>query len=299
MNPSTRIGPPESESRSPGGHLALHPLEFEKKFAREPFLIQHSLCGHPLFEVERILDLLHRLPEQCVEYNAGKLPISMDPALTPRNGMSPEETIRRIEECESWIVLKYVEHDPDYRRLLDECLAELRPYTEPITPGMTQAQAFVFITSPGSVTPYHIDPELNFLLQIQGSKQVHLFDGRDREILTHEDLENFYCDRGRNLQLQPQHEDKAWVFDLASGSGLHFPVTYPHYVRNGDAVSISFSITFRTPDLDRRRALYEMNGSLRGRGYMPWDVGRSSLRDTLLYNAFRIARRFRSFSSKK
>ncbi len=279
--------------------LSLNPIDFENHFARTPFLIEHKLCDHPLFQLDRIVELTKSLPEECIEYNAGKLPISLDPELTPRNGLSPEETVRRIEECESWIVLKYVENDPEYRKLLDACLDQLRPYTESITPGMTQAQAFVFVTSPGSVTPYHIDPEHNFLLQIRGSKEIRMLDGRDESILNEEDLEHFYSDRGRNLQLNPEHNDAGWKFDLQPGKGLHFPVTFPHWVKNGDAVSVSFSITFRTPDLDRRRALHQMNRSLREKGFSPWAVGNNRLRDSLLYSGFRAQRRLKAMLKKR
>ena len=196
--------------------------------------------------------------------------MSLDPELTPRNGLSPEETVRRIEECQSWMVLKYVERDPAYKELLDECLSLIEPYTDPIAPGMTQPQAFVFVTSPGSVTPYHIDPEHNFLLQVQGSKQIRMLDGRNKEIVSETDLE------------------------LQAGKGLHFPVTYPHWVKNGDSVSISFSITFRTPDLDRRRALYQVNNSLRQKGMSPSPVGQNRLRDSIYYNGFRVLRKIRS-----
>ncbi len=278
--------------------LSLNPIDFENHFSRTPFLIDHSLSDHPLFQLDRIVELTKTLPEECIEFNAGKLPISLDPGLTPRNGLSPEETVRRIEECESWIVLKYVEKDPEYRKLLNACLDQLRPYTESIAPGMTQAQAFVFVTSPGSVTPYHIDPEHNFLLQIRGSKEVRMLDGGDPSILNEEELEHFYSDRGRNLQLKPEHNDAGWKFDLQSGKGLHFPVTFPHWVKNGDAVSVSFSITFRTPDLDRRRALYQINSSLRKKGFFPWPVGKNYLRDSLLYSGFRAQRRFKAMLNK-
>jgi len=274
-------------------HLLLQPIEFENCFSRKPFLIGHQLCDHPLFQMDRILELSRRLPESCIEYNAGNLPVSIDPALTPRNGLSVEETIRRIEECRSWMVLKYVERDPAYGQLLNECLEELRPYTEPITPGMTQPQAFVFVTSPRSVTPFHIDPEHNFLLQIRGSKEVRMLDGNNQEIVSESDLENFYSDRGRNLKLTPSAEESGWTFPLQSGQGLHFPVTFPHWVRNGESVSVSFSITFRTPDLDRRRALYQANAGLRARGYHPWAVGKNTLRDNLIYTGFRLQRKFK------
>jgi len=296
MNTPTLACPPNRTATHPsvptsGRHLLIKPVEFAESFSRKPFLIEHTLCSHPLFSMDRILELSQRLPESCIEYNAGNLPVSIDPSLTPRNGLSVAETIRRIEECRSWMVLKYVEKDPAYAQLLEECLNELRPYSEPIAPGMMQPQAFVFVSSPGSVTPYHIDPEHNFLLQIRGSKEIRMLDGSQSEIVGEEDLENFYADRGRNLQLKESAEKTGWTYQLQSGQGLHFPVTFPHWVRNGDSVSVSFSITFRTPDLDRRRALYQVNANLRQKGYHPWPVGKSAFRDNLIYTGFRLKRK--------
>ncbi|MCA8999796.1 MAG: cupin-like domain-containing protein, partial [Planctomycetaceae bacterium] len=284
-----RVAAPSTPTR--GAHLVLNPIDFENCFSRKPFLIQHSLCDHPLFQIERILELTKTLPEKNIEYNFGKLPVSVDHSQTPQNGLSPEETIRRIEECESWLVLKYVEQDPDYRQLLDECLQELRPHTEGITPGMTHPQSFVFVTSPGSVTPYHIDPEHNFLLQIRGGKQIRMLDGNDRSLLSEQELEHFYSDRGRNLKLKEVHQNAGWTYELQPGQGLHFPVTFPHWVKNGSGVSISYSVTFRTPDLDRRRALYQMNASIRQNGGSPRPVGESPLRDNVRYAQFRIRRK--------
>jgi len=285
--------PPDAPARSASTtrHLEINPAAFQAGFNQTPFLVKHTLGDHPLFKLERLLDLAKTLPEECIEYNAGQIPKSISHAETPRNGLSPDETIRRIAECKSWLVLKYVERDPAYRVLLDECLAQVAEHSEQLYPGMCQGQAFVFITSPGSVTPLHIDPEHNFLLQIRGSKEVHLYDGRDRNLLSHEQLEHFYCDRGRNMTHQPWFEEKSWTYDLQPGSGLHFPVTYPHWVKNGSEVSISFSITFRTPDLDRRRALYTMNAKLRSWKLKPRAVGQSKLRDGLLFNAFRVGRK--------
>lgn len=291
--------PARAGQSSISSRLELSPLEFEKHFAREPFLIGHHLGSHPLFELDRLLETARNLPPECIEYNAGNLPVSIDAALTPRNGLSPEETIRRIQECRSWLVLKYVERDPDFAQLLNECLAEVRPHSEPIAPGMTHAQAFVFITSPRSVTPYHIDPEHNFLLQVRGSKEIRMLDGRDRSIVSEEDLESFYCDRGRNLKLKAAHEQGGWTYNLQPGQGLHFPVTYPHWVRNGEEVSISFSITFRTPDLDRRRALYQHNDAVRQKGGQPRPVGESAFHDRVNYLKFRVQRKLSGLLSGK
>jgi len=274
--------------------LSWNEREFRDNFSRQPFMIQHSLNDHPLFQMERLLELVQALPEENIEYNAGKIPVSVSHDQTPRNGLSAEETVRRIAECESWLVLKYIEQDPAYAELLEQCLAQVKPLTEPIAPGMMKPHAFVFITSPGSVTPLHVDPEHNFLLQIQGAKTVRMFDGNNPDFLTHEELENFYCDRGRNLVLKEENRNRGWSFELPAGQGLHFPVTFPHWVENCNEISISFSITFRTPDLDRRRALYRTNNRLRKFGLRPQPPGKSRLRDAACYQAFRACRKIES-----
>lgn len=279
--------------------LEIEPGEFRQKFTNTPFLIGHRLCDHPLFELDSLLELGRRLPESCIEYNAGNIPVSMDQTVTPRTGLSAEETIRRIAECKSWMVLKYVENDPIYRQMLEQCLAEVRPYSEPIAPGMRKPHGFIFISSPGSITPYHADPEHNFLLQIRGNKIVHQFDARDRSLLSEQELERFYGDHVRNLTFKEEYRKKAWVFDLQAGQGLHFPVTYPHFVQNGPEVSVSFSITFRTPDLDRRTAAYQFNNGMRKRGLSPSPVGKSAWKDSLKYQAMRVWRKAAGIFAKQ
>jgi hypothetical protein len=138
-----------------------------------------------------------------------------------------------------------------------------------------------------------MDPEHNFLLQIRGSKVIHQFDPRDRSILSEQELERFYDGAHRNMVFKEEHDRKADVFELTPGRGLHFPVTAPHYVRNGPEVSVSFSITFRTPDLERRSVVYNVNAYLRRRGWSPRPVGQSPWRDALKRGAYRFWRRVR------
>ena len=279
--------------------LSFDPETYRTHFGQVPFKINHGLCQHPLLNVGRLMELARNLPPQNIEYNAGNLPISVEHSQTPMNGLSVEETIRRIEECKSWMVLKYVEKDPAYNQLLQECLEILKPHTDPIYPGMGKPHAFIFLTSPGSVTPYHIDPEHNFLLQIQGPKEIHLYDGRLKSLLSEVELENFYSSKGRNLEYKPEYENNSWTFTLQPGDGLHFPVTYPHYVKNLDQVSISFSITFRTPDLDQRQAVYQQNERLRSWGLNPPAVGLKPMRDRILFDSYRIWRKATSLITRK
>jgi ribosomal protein L16 Arg81 hydroxylase len=218
--------------------------------------------------------------------------VNQDPALTPRNGLSVAETIRRIEECQSWLVLKNVERNPAYRALLDACLDEIQPFTEKHAPRMYRREAYIFVSSPGSVTPFHLDNEYNFLLQIRGEKEVSQFDRADRSVISEIELENFYTGGHRNLTYKDEYQAKAKVFTLKPGDGLHFPIAAPHWVKNGDAVSISFSITFRNPQSEHREMVYCANSKLRQYGLNPVPVGASPWRDNLKFNALRAWRKF-------
>lgn len=258
--------------------LAIDPNDFRDRFDRGPFLIGHNLCGHPLFEIERLLQLSRVLPEEKVEYHAGTVPLGLDPAKTPRTGLSAAETIRRIEDCKSWMVLRNAELDAEYRDLLERCLAEVGAHSEPIRPGMRTFEAFVILSSPAAVTPYHIDPEHNFLLQIRGKKRVTVF---DRGLVADEQLERFFSGAHRNLPFDGSLDMHGQTFELPPGKGIHIPVTAPHHVVNGPGVSVSFSITFRTPDIGRRQDAFAFNAALRKTGLRPSPVGRSARRDAL------------------
>jgi hypothetical protein len=278
--------------------LDLDPAEFQAHFPHAPFLIHHRLAEHPLFALPELVALSKRLPEKHIEYNAGNLAVNTDPGKTPRNGLSIEETIRRIEGCNSWMVLKYVEQDPQYGDLLRRCLDEVRVYSEAKTPGMCQPEGFIFISSPGSVTPYHMDPEHNFLLQIRGLKTVHLFDPEDRTLLSEQELGRFYRGAHRNMVFKDEYQQKARTFHMSPADGVHFPVTAPHWVQNGPEVSVSFSITFRTRALEKRCAVYVFNEGLRRRGLTPTPFGRSPWRDALKYNLFRVWQRAKKLFGK-
>jgi hypothetical protein len=265
----------------------VDPQIFAAYFNRKPFRVRHSLCGHPLFELPRLLQLARSLPERFVEYNGGSLPVGARPEETPRTGLSAEETIRRIEECGSWMVLKRVEQDPEYGALLDACLDEIAVHARRVAPPMERREGFIFLSSPNAVTPFHIDPEYNFLLQIHGTKTVSMWDPADRFVLPEEELERFYASFvHRNLPWRDVFQTTAFVLPLAPGQGLHFPVTVPHWVKNGPEVSISFSITFRTADSARRELLYKANARLRKLGLSPRPVGDSILLDRTKQAAF-------------
>jgi len=275
-------------------YLDIDPETFRTHFNRKPFLFRHHLCDHPLFRLSNLAALASTLPPGIVEYNAGKIPVSLpDQDKTPYTGLSAEETVRRIEECSSWMVLKRAEADPECLGVLNRCLDEIQPLSEPIEPGMSEREAAIFVTSPGSITPYHMDKEINFLLQIRGSKTISVFCASDREVLSEVELERHFTGAAirRNMVFHERYQERATVFELKAGYGIHIPTTDPHWIKNGDAVSISFSNGFKTRASLRRGMVYNLNGRLRKMGLQPSPYGKGALRDAMKLQAVRALNR--------
>ncbi len=290
---------PEAPPRRPA--LTIDSETFRTHFNRKPYLLPHHLGDHPLFALPRLIELARSLPAEFVEYNAGNIPVSIDSRLTPRNGLSVEETIRRIEEQCSWMVMKRVERDPEYNALLNRILDEVQAHAEPIDPGMFDRAGAIFISSPGSVTPYHLDAEYNFLFQLRGAKAISVFDANDRSILSEEELEEraTLSQMHRNMVFKDDYQKKAMVFELTTGFALHVPATAPHWVKNGPAVSISFSAGFTTPSNERLERIRRFNRGLRRLGIRPAPVGRCGFCDGVKHQANRAwGRVHRLFGAK-
>src|SRR5262249_54449950 len=145
------------------------------------------------------------------------------------------------------MVLKNVELDPEYKALMDDLLEQVSYHSEGIDPGMCKRVGFIFVSSPQAITPLHMDASYNFLLQVHGKKTVRMWHPGDREVLPESTLERYFSAGGHhNLDYRDEFQHRAYVHELTPGQGLHFPYLAPHWVKNHDEVSISFSITFQT-----------------------------------------------------
>jgi hypothetical protein len=261
--------------------MTIDPDTFLLRYPYLPFAIEHNLAGHPLFEIERLLELRKEIPQKKIDYFTGKVGVNDDKYKTPPTGLSAEETIAQIQNCESWLVLKNVDVVPEYRELLHETLEPIFPLVEQTTPGMRQLECWIFITSPQSIAPYHLDPEHNILLQIHGKKIVHIWDPKDTSILTDEEVEHFFGSGGTDakLEFKDEYEKKDNVFVVEPGMGVHIPMLAPHWVKVEDEYSISFSVTFYSGECDRVGRLYRFNSGMRRLGLTPSPLGKSPARD--------------------
>lgn len=233
--------------------LKLPPQMFKDCFNRQHFPVEHNLSGHPLFELPRLIELARdtaRDRPADLYYDAGVNDLG------ERWGTSPcvlpvDEAIRRIETAGAWIILKCADRDPAYGKLLDACMADLlRASGRELEKKMRRKEVIVFITSPKRLSTYHIDSECNFLLQIQGRKEISVFRRDDREVLPEEEIERFWTVDSNAAIYKPHLQHHADVIMLEPGKGLHIPVNAPHWVRNGDNISVSISINYHSWNRD-------------------------------------------------
>lgn len=232
-------------------------------------LLHHHLPDHPLLSLEALAQLAESLPASQIEYNPGDVPIGIDPEDLPSNGLSIGQTIRTIDTNRSWAVLKNIESDPGYRTLLMDLLGELRPVVELRTGAMLTPQGFIFVSSPGSITPFHFDPEHNILLQLRGTKVMNVWPAGDERFAHRREHERYHSGGHRNLPWRDDYRDGAQQVPLAPGDAVLMPVMAPHFVTNGDAPSISLSITWRSEWSYRESEAHAANAALRRMGLDP------------------------------
>lgn len=251
-----------------GGLLGLEAPRFQAAYGRSPISFAHRLVDHELLTLEALAGLAERLAPRQIEHNVGTLPDVLGTAAAPRRDLAPGDLVRSLADNDCWMVLKWIETDPDYRQLLDAVLDEVEAHL-PSGERVLVREGFVFLSAPGSVTPSHVDPEDNLLLQIRGTKTMTTggfatTEARDRA------LERFHGGGGRNLTVAPYEPVRT---ELGPGDGIYVPVHTPHLVHNGPTPSVSLSCTFTTTGVDRLAAVYKVNDRLRGLGLSPSSPG--------------------------
>jgi len=274
--------------------LSCFPPEARALFAAGypelPHKLAHTLGAHPLLELEALAALGEALPAASIEYNAAEQPIGVDGKPGP-TGIPIGETIRNIATSGSWAVLKNIEQVPAYAGLLENLLAELRGTIEAKTGRMLKTQGFIFITSPGGVTPYHFDPEHNILLQLRGTKTMTQFPAGDPAYAPDETHESYHTGGARELKWRDDMLSGGTGFDLLPGEALFVPVMAPHFVRNGPQPSVSLSITWRSEWSFAEADARAFNAVLRRMGLSPRQPGRWPARNWVKAYGWRMLRK--------
>jgi ribosomal protein L16 Arg81 hydroxylase len=237
----------------------------KRDFPLKPFAIRHKLAGHPLLTLPRIAQLAAELPRDQIEYSSGNAAISQDPDKVKGVDLDPVEVVNRIQTAGAWMVLKRVEKSPEYRQLLEDALtsvARARGFRTVKDAGFEQIEGFLFVSSPNSTTPFHMDAEDNFFVQIHGEKTFAIYDNTDGSIASGEQVE-YSTVRHRNVPFNDSFKPRGIEFHLSDGDGCYVPYQWPHWVKTADTYSISMAITWKTREVRRLNDLHRVNAMLR------------------------------------
>jgi len=258
---------------------------FRQNFNRSSFAFTHKLANNPLFTMPRLIQLASQVKQHPqarpdeVYFDAGDIKVTQRWADTPKPTMSPEEAIERIHSAGAWMLIRRAELVPEYRVMLDECMGEIQKLLGLDLDAVMQVKnAIVFITSPRRITTYHIDRECNFLLQVSGDKVINIFDKNDRTVLPDAELEKYWAVDNNAAVYKPEHQDRARVYKMVPGDGVHIPVNAPHWVTNGESPSVSLSVNFEFKGTEKSD-VYRANYYLRQLGLKPTPPGESPLKD--------------------
>ena len=256
--------------------------------------VRHRLPAHPDLAMDAIVRLGQRLEGQgrIRKHSSDatpETPFNNAPGLHPHR-RSAGDTLADIANARAWMSLLNIQTDPQYRDLVDSVLGSIADRIEPVDPGISYRGGWIFVTSPRTVTPFHMDREHNFILQVQGRKRILVWEPDDTEAVSEAARDLFHDTHSRDLvRWRESLRSRAHVFEVEPGMGVYMPSTAPHLVENGDGPSVTISFTYYTAATRRNSVVHRVHHRLRRAGLNPPPVGRHGWQDALAWQAGRAA----------
>ncbi len=243
---------------------------FAAHYPQLPAKLAHDLAAHPLLTLDALAAFAARARPDTLEHNAAlDAPLGTRLADLPSNGLSTVETIERIADCGSWALIRAIEQDPAYDRLMADVLGEVAPIIQASTGPMLKLRGFIFISSPGALTQPHFDPEYNILFQAHGTKTMTLYPVADEQVLGHPFIERYYSGGQRYMPWRSEWEVQGHGIVLAPGEAVYVPLLAPHWVKVHDQPSVSLSLTWCSQWSLENADAYKFNHRLRRLGLTP------------------------------
>lgn len=270
--------------------------QMRSRFNAEAFGFRHRLHESPLFELPRLAqlaDFLFAAGGRRDVYNAAAAK-RFDQAFEVNGSrpLSPGEAINTIETSNSWMVLKRVERDPEFAVIVQECMQQLAEDSPVFAPGnVVKCEGFIFVTSPGGLTPYHIDPQWSFIAQIRGRKRYRIYDVRDPSVVSADEIERYYLGETMAARYDPAKDRAVKVFDLQPGMCANQPLHAPHSAEVFAEASISMTIALVLREWEQAAHVHRANHYLRKAGLNPGPVGARPLSDSVKRLAYRATRK--------
>ena len=160
-------------------------------------------------------------------------------------------------------------------------MARARGFNSLLDAGFEQLEGFLFVSSPNSTTPFHLDSEDNFFVHIHGEKFFTIFDNTDRSIVSDDEIERSMT-KHRNLKYDESFAPRGSEFHLFARRRLLRAVSVAALGAHRRLASRS---RWRSPGRRARCAalndLHFFNSMLRGIGLPQQPPGSQPVRDAL------------------
>jgi hypothetical protein len=275
------------------GQIAL-----DDAFPGQPVEFAHDLYSDDRLTLAAVADLADRLPRRSVIADTAEQPLLVPQGGPPRGALQrPGDVIRDLRNANAWLTLLNVEADPGMAELMNTHLDQLES-TMIARRGskrgkMYRRVAFVFVSSPNSVTPVHFDIEHSLLMQVSGCKTVSIGRWENDAARRHEFDRYWDGSHGRIENLPPE----VAAYTMTPGRAVYIPPGTPHWVHNGPDISLSVTLTYFTAATIRENRIEDFNAILRRRNMKPREPGHSAAVDTAkvcAMGAWSIGRRLQS-----
>ena len=252
-----------------------------KNLGNEGGIFTHSLVDHPLLQMDEIRKLVKRTPKHQISFSAGKKPESADIGSSHIHHKSEhtiEYAIDNMENADAFLFIDSPEKDPKFNQLFQDIKFDLDAFCQKSGYHLWEARLFLFVSSPGAITPYHLDHQHTLLAQIKGTKTLNLWPAFNYDLTPPHELEVFCSRITRKFQMRDKLEHLRKPYKMVPGEGVYLPFLAPHSVQNNDDVSISLSMIFNTFESQKIWNSFRINHILRNRlnlsptlpGLKPW-----------------------------
>jgi len=278
--------------------LSIPSATYRERTNREAFRFEHRLADHPALKLDALREIITRLPSAQVFHSAGDVDRkqNLDRAhIEHRPTATLRDALTDLDRSGSFVMVRSPETDPELTPLLGGLLAEVDALAKEVDPLVDGTMLYLFLASPHSVTPFHIDRYSTLLMHVRGPKTVHIWEPWNADIVGDETLERYVANAGPGPAYEDRFAARATPFAISPGEGVHIPYLAPHCVEVGDAPSISLSIIFNSQRTRREAHALQFNHVMRTK--LGLDAGRAHvypardrLKDVAVRGSYRALR---------
>ncbi|MEH6559220.1 MAG: cupin-like domain-containing protein [Oceanicoccus sp.] len=258
-------------------------------------IFTHSLVDHPLLQMDQIRKLVKRTPKDRIAFSAGEKPESADIGTSHiyhKSEHSLEYAIDNMENVDAYLFIDSPEKDPQFNQLFQDIKVDLDRFCQKNGYRLWEARLFLFVSSPGAITPYHLDHQHTLLAQIKGTKTLNLWPAMNYDLTPPSELEVFCSQITRKFQMREELEKLRKPYEMVPGQGVYIPFLAPHSVKNNDEVSVSLSMIFNTFESQKMWNSFRINHLLRNRLHLsPTLPGTSIWLDEVKHQSVRTLER--------